>query len=414
LHGTHLALSVLAALGVALAVGLPIERAIAALAQAQPAEGRMQIVTGDDGVVFLRDDWKAPQWSLQAPLEFMRNARAQRKVVIIGTISDSPRSPSQRYPRAAQQALEVADLVVFVGTESVKALKARRHPDDNAILAFPEIREAARYLGTELRAGDLVLLKGSNKADHLVRIILNRSKPVQCWRVGCGLGNFCGICALLDTPSHANASYSVQTATSASDSTELPALQRISGHRIPVVVGLGNPGAHYRNTPHNVGYRALDVLADAAGSDWEEQPEGLVRTVVLGGVSVKLLKPGVNINSSGSMVQRFLDRAGSDPSRCIIVHDEMDIALGDVRLKHDGGDAGHRGVRSVISALGTGAFQRIRIGVRRPGDTRQAEQVVLEKFSAVEETMLVPALEQAAEAVTESVQKWRDGEILVA
>jgi len=409
LHGTHLALSVLAALGVALAAGLPLEMAMSALAQAQPAEGRMQIVTGDDGIVFLRDDWKAPYWSLQAPLEFMRDAQALRKVLIIGTLSDYSLSASKVYPKVAKQALEVGDLVLFVGPHALRGLKARRHPDDQALLAFPEIRDAAAYLRTALRAGDLVLLKGSNKADHLVRLILNRSKPVQCWREGCGLANFCGICPQLDTPSHAiaDASTPPQMATSASDSTGLPALPETSGPAVLVVVGLGNPGAHDRHTPHNVGHRALDALADAAGSDWEEQPEGLVSTVVLGGIPVKLLKPGVNINLSGSMVQRFLDRVGSDPKHCIIVHDDMDIALGDVRLKRDGSDAGHRGVRSVISALGTGAIQRVRIGVRRPGDVRQARQVVLAKFSAGEETVLVPALEQAAEVVTESVQKGR-------
>jgi len=159
-----------------------------------------------------------------------------------------------------------------------------------------------------------------------------------------------------------------------------------------------------------VGHRALDALAHAAGSDWEEQPEGLVSTVVLGEIPVKLLKPGVNINLSGSMVQQFLDRAGGDPSRCIIVHDDMDITLGDVRLKLDGGDAGHKGVRSVISALGTGTIQRVRIGVRRPGDERKAKQLVLAKFSAAEETVLVHVLEQAAAVVRERVRKVCRGE----
>ena len=89
LHGTHMAIPVLASLGVALAADLPLEKAIVAIAQVQPTEGRMQVVSGDDGVVFIRDDSKAPHWSLNAPLEFLREARADRKVAVVGTISDA-------------------------------------------------------------------------------------------------------------------------------------------------------------------------------------------------------------------------------------------------------------------------------------------------------------------------------------
>ena len=194
LHGTHLALPVLAALGVALAAGLPLEKAICALAQAKPSEGRMQVVTDDDGVVFVRDDWKAPHWSIQAPLDFLKAAQAQRKVAIIGSISDSARGPSQRYPPVAKKALEVADLVIFVGADALYALKAKRGAGSKSLLAFPVLRDAAEYLRTELRAGDLVLLKGTNKRDHLMRLILNRKKAVQCWRDDCRLSRFCRHC----------------------------------------------------------------------------------------------------------------------------------------------------------------------------------------------------------------------------
>lgn len=406
LHGTHLALSVLSALGLALAVGLPLEAAIAALARVQPSEGRMQVVTGEDGVVFLRDDWKAPYWSLQAPLAFMRDAKAQRKVLIFGTISDYSLSASKVYPKIARQALEVGDLVVFVGPHALRALKARRHPGDRALLAFPELRDAAACLRTTLRAGDLVLLKGSNKADHLVRLILDRSKPVLCWRDDCGLGNFCGVCSQLYNPAGAipvDSSGLFPAAGAKIAAAAVPA-PRSAGAAAAVIVGLGNPGAEYRHTPHNVGHRALDAIADAAGCEWEQHPEGLVCSAVVDGIEVKLLKPDVNINLSGPLVQRFLERAGSDPGHCIIVHDDVDLALGDVRVKHDGSDAGHKGMRSVIAALGTGAIQRVRIGVRRPGDARRAKRLVLTKFSAAEEAMLAGVLERAAATVRERIR----------
>ena len=123
LHGTQLALSVLAALGVGLAAGVPLESAIAVLAQAPVAPGRMQIMKADDGVVFARDDWKAPLWSFHAPLEFMREAQAARKVVVIGTLSDYSVSASKLYPKIARQALEVGELVLFVGPHALRAPK---------------------------------------------------------------------------------------------------------------------------------------------------------------------------------------------------------------------------------------------------------------------------------------------------
>jgi hypothetical protein len=108
--------------------------------------------------------------------------------------------PSQRYSRLALRALEVADLAIFVGLDTLGALKARPIPETKTLRAFPELRDAAAYLKTELRAGDLVLLKGINTQDHLVRLILNRHEPVGCWRERCGLPRFCGRCPQLYGP----------------------------------------------------------------------------------------------------------------------------------------------------------------------------------------------------------------------
>jgi len=157
----------------------------------------MQVVTGDDGVVFIRDDWKAPRWSLNAPLEFLKEARADRKVTVVGTISDSSGDANRRYKKICRQIREFADLVVFVGPQAHRALRARQNENDIAIQGFSSIRDAATYLQTELRRGDLVLLKGSHKADHLVRLILNRSHPIQCWKDKCDVVDFCDKCPKL-------------------------------------------------------------------------------------------------------------------------------------------------------------------------------------------------------------------------
>lgn len=197
LHGTHMAIPVLASLGIALAANQPLEKSIKAIEHAEPPEGRMQVFTGDDGVVFIRDDCKAPYWSLHAPLKFLQEARADRKVTVVGTISDSSGDANRRYKKICKQIREFADLVVFVGPHAHRALRARQNENDIAIQGFSSIRDAATYLQTELRRGDLVLLKGSHKADHLVRLIINRVRPIQCWKDKCDVGDFCDKCPKL-------------------------------------------------------------------------------------------------------------------------------------------------------------------------------------------------------------------------
>jgi UDP-N-acetylmuramyl pentapeptide synthase len=194
LHGTHMAIPVLASLGVALAADLSLEKAIQAVSKVQPPDGRMQEVTGNDGVVFIRDDWKAPHWSLGAPLDFLQTARADRKVAVIGTISDSSVDAAKKYKKVCRQIRDIADLVVFVGPHAHRALRARKDESDTAIQGFSSIRDAADYLQSELRRGDLVLLKGSHRADHLVRLIVNRVTPILCWKNKCDLQIFCDTC----------------------------------------------------------------------------------------------------------------------------------------------------------------------------------------------------------------------------
>ena len=191
----------LAALGVALAAGLPLDRAIVPLGKAESPEGRMQVVDGGDGVTFVRDDWKAPLWSLDAPFEFIRQARAARKVMILGNLSDYSGSASKVHPKVAKQALQIADLVVFVGPHAHRAVKGQVDQAGKRLVGIPSVREAASYLRGALRTGDLVLLKGSNKADHLVRVMLDRTGGVECWKDKCGRAAFCGRCRFLGVPS---------------------------------------------------------------------------------------------------------------------------------------------------------------------------------------------------------------------
>lgn len=170
LCGKHWVSSVLAALGAAIAEGMPIERAVAALAQVPPTPGRMSPVARG-AVTFIRDEFKAPMWTMDTVFEFLAEARAPRKVAVIGTISDYATSASRVYRTVAERALAVSDQVVFVGPNARHALRARAGADPDSLHAFASVAEAATYLRHSLRQGDLVLLKGSGRADRLLPLV---------------------------------------------------------------------------------------------------------------------------------------------------------------------------------------------------------------------------------------------------
>ncbi len=144
LPGAHLVHCALAAVAVGLAMGLPLTVAVQAISTVPPFPRRMSPVIRDDGVTFIQDDAKAPLWSIPAVLDFMKAARAGRKIVVIGTISDYTGNSDRAYVSVARQALAAADQVVFVGSRASKSLKARRHPQDDALQAFPSVRGCLR------------------------------------------------------------------------------------------------------------------------------------------------------------------------------------------------------------------------------------------------------------------------------
>jgi UDP-N-acetylmuramoyl-tripeptide--D-alanyl-D-alanine ligase len=199
LYGKHWATSVLAALGVALALEVPLERALEAVASFEPVAGRMSHVR-QDGVTFIRDDAKAPLWTFDGVLEFLAEARAERKILVVGTLSDYPGASRPKYTRLAERALAVVDEVVFVGPNAHYGLRA---PTIGSVRAFGTAREAAEHFRATLHAGDLVLVKGSHRADHLSRIVLDRLAAVRCWRDSCRRAKPCEDCRLLRLPSSA-------------------------------------------------------------------------------------------------------------------------------------------------------------------------------------------------------------------
>jgi UDP-N-acetylmuramyl pentapeptide synthase len=194
-HWTH---AILAALATGIVLGIPLEAGARAIEAVDPVEGRMNPVLSADGVTFIQDDWKAPLWTIAGALDFMRQARARRKIVVIGTISDYSGKASRTYPAVARAARESADKVIFVGPLAHCALKARASERDDRILSFSTLHELRNFLDGYATAGDLVLLKGSRHTDHLERLVLARANRISCWRVGCGRGTHCRGCRLRD------------------------------------------------------------------------------------------------------------------------------------------------------------------------------------------------------------------------
>ncbi|MBN9636449.1 aminoacyl-tRNA hydrolase [Mycolicibacterium sp. HS_4_1] len=167
-----------------------------------------------------------------------------------------------------------------------------------------------------------------------------------------------------------------------------------------LVVGLGNPGPRYETTRHNVGFLVADILADRIGAGFKvhKKSGAEVTTGRLGGRSVVLAKPRTYMNESGRHVGPLAKFYSVAPADVVVIHDELDIDFGRIRLKFGGGEGGHNGLRSIASALGTKDFQRVRIGVGRPPGRQDPAAFVLENFNSKERPELGTILEQAADA----------------
>ena len=167
-----------------------------------------------------------------------------------------------------------------------------------------------------------------------------------------------------------------------------------------LVVGLGNPGPQYATTRHNIGFMVVDVLADRMGEKFKvhKKSGAEVATGRLAGRPVVLAKPRVYMNESGRQVGPLAKFYSVAPADVVVIHDELDIDFGRIRLKAGGGVAGHNGLRSVGSALGGNDFQRVRVGIGRPPGQKSGAAFVLENFNSVERKEVPTIIEQAADA----------------
>lgn len=166
-----------------------------------------------------------------------------------------------------------------------------------------------------------------------------------------------------------------------------------------LIVGLGNPGSDYSGNRHNAGFLVADVLAARIGDGFRRTRQRLaVASGKLAGHAVIVAKPMSYMNLSGGPVASFAAYHKIPAGQIVVVHDEIDLPFGTIRLKCGGGDAGHNGVKSVASALRTPEFNRVRIGVGRPPGRRVAADHVLRDFSPAERKELPLLIERAADA----------------
>jgi UDP-N-acetylmuramoyl-tripeptide--D-alanyl-D-alanine ligase len=196
LVGEHWVNSILAALLTAVSVGIDLRSAAEAIGRVEPFAGRMQPVVLPGGAVMIRDEYNASPPTLDAALRAFETFAAERRVLVTSGFSDSPENSRTRFRKLGEMARRVADMAVFISSEhaheAVKAaVKAGMRPD--RVRAFDDLRTAAEYLRTELRQGDLVLLKGRT-TDHLSRLFFAQLGEIGCWKTRCQETIVCDVC----------------------------------------------------------------------------------------------------------------------------------------------------------------------------------------------------------------------------
>ena len=389
LVGGHWVHCVLAALAVGLAMGVPLGMSAEAMNSALPVKRRLCPVEYENGITCIWDNAKAPLWSIPPALEILKEARAKRKIVVIGTISDYKGDSESKYKSVAKQAMAVAQYVIFIGPWAYKSLKARRSPEDDSLQAFYSVEAASEYLEALFKPGDLILLKGSvnDRLEEIKAIHTTESKGIQLE----------GTTATTSYETDQPRAFVIPPALT----PRLTNLER----PIPAIVGLGNPGEKYRNTPHNVGKRVIELLAETFNGEWTASDQMMLALIECKGTPVYLINPETYMNRTGPALRTFCTQFKINPSECILVHDDIDLPLGVVRSRSQGGDGGHRGIRSIFEAFHTNSWQRVKIGVGRPQQKGQIAEYVLAEFSPTDRPVIEKGCLEAVQSVLEIIEK---------
>lgn len=166
-----------------------------------------------------------------------------------------------------------------------------------------------------------------------------------------------------------------------------------------LIAGLGNPGPKYKNTRHNIGFKVIDLL----GADLDVQLTGrrfqsnniLTR---FEGKKIFLVRPLTRMNRSGESIRSVVDYYGIQPEEILVVHDDLDLPVGRIKVVRNGGDGGHKGIMSITHQVGTDRFARVRVGIGRPRYTEPVEEFVLKPFYQDERRIVDGVIRMAVQA----------------
>ena len=174
---------------------------------------------------------------------------------------------------------------------------------------------------------------------------------------------------------------------------------------IRLIIGLGNPGLQYLKTRHNLGAFFVHALGEKLGTFiWESKFRAHYLSASLEDKKIFLLLPGTYMNQSGSAVQAFLNFYKIQPNEFLVAHDELDLLPGHIRLKLQGGHAGHNGLRNIIQCIGTSDFARLRIGIGKPVQSSSTAEYVLSPPAVSEQILIQKAIQSAVDLFPEFVQ----------
>ena len=183
-----------------------------------------------------------------------------------------------------------------------------------------------------------------------------------------------------------------------------------------LIVGLGNPDIKYNNTRHNIGFKIIDALAKENNfPDFKlsKKHNSLISESIINDNKIMLVKPQTFMNSSGKAIKSIIDYLSLTFDNLLVVHDDIDIEIGQIKISENSRSAGHKGVQSIINEIGTKDFRRVRVGIKpknenqeSDGDTKQipTEKFVLEKFSSDEKQILQNITTQSSQQITEQIK----------
>jgi len=171
-----------------------------------------------------------------------------------------------------------------------------------------------------------------------------------------------------------------------------------------LIFGLGNPGRRYQLTRHNIGFMVLEKIATQWNVELKQKSfDALWNRGKIADINVLLAMPQTYMNLSGNAARKLLVYFKKDISNLIVIHDDLDLPFGKIRLKTGGGDAGHKGLKSITTCLGSADFMRVRMGIGKPSDNSRVEDYVLQRFDSGETDLLQQIIQLAAEAVADIV-----------